>query len=377
MEKKLLTIQQAADLLNVSKTTFGKIRREAGLSEIMVGKRPRFVEAELLAALPRVNPTPAPAPTKVVKPVSTEPVADLQLSLTSTHVLKDLEVAPNRFDLTRIRRIDPYGALSLLADIIVRARDGQKVELGLDSGPVCQILKSLHFFYHLESLGDGKVSWERSLPNAGSFRDGNRILPIRAIRAKGGERALNKELVESLKSHGFGPTLATATAQIVGELAMNSMTHSDLNLSDRVCLVCAQRAELMGENRVLLAAADLNTDLRDSFDDIKADQRSPGFRALFEAFRAHDDFWNSPTTGSLVDVASIVAGNGGQMRVDSGDVGIVFDFQGQVRMAGRAPVSETRGTRFGFVLRDRDFVRPSRLETDWILQEAAARFQLK
>jgi len=60
------------------------------------------------------------------------------------------------------------------------------------------------------------------------------------------------------------------------------------------------------------------------------------------------------------------------MRVDSGDVGLVVDFQGQARMAARAPLAKVTGTRFGFVLRDREFERMKRGEANRLLQEAAA-----
>jgi len=372
VEKKLLTIQEAADLLNVSKTTFGKIRREAGLSEIMVGKRPRFIEAELLAALPRFQQGSAPVPPPLPKQEASPPAAEVQLCLTSTQVLRQIETATNRFDLARLRRVDPHGALSLLCAVVARTRDGQNVELVVDNGAVCHTLKSFHFFYHLESLGDGKVEWDREVLSAETFKDSNRLLPIRAIRARGGEKSLSDEFVESLKNQGFSQTLAQFASQVIAELAGNAMTHSDLNLSDRICFACAQRASLQGENRVILAIADLGKGLH------RAVKEQPGCAhlsdpsALLEALRAHDDFWESRSTISLIDVVSVVAGNGGQMRVDSGDVGLVVDFQGQARMAARAPLAKVTGTRFGFVLRDREFERMKRGEANRLLQEAAA-----
>lgn len=370
MEKKLLTIQEAADLLNVSKTTFGKIRREAGLSEIMVGKRPRFVEDELLAALPRLQSNPSPASSVDAKTPAMS--AEIQLSLSSTQVLGQIETRKNFFDLTRIRRIDPHGTLSLLCDVIARARAGQNVELTVDNGPVCQSLKSFHFFYHLESLGEGKIEWNRKLLSNDTFRDSNRLIPVRAIRARGGEKGLSEEFVESLKNNGFSSSLVQAAAQIIAELAGNAMMHSESNLSDRICFVCAQRAVLQGENRIILAVGDLGKGLHRVVKEQPGCAELSDVGAVLEAMRAHDDYWDSKSTISLIDVVSIIAGNGGQMRVDSGKVGLVVDFQGRTRMGIRPPAADVKGTRFGFVLRDRDFERCRRGDTSRLLQEAAA-----
>lgn len=370
MEKRLLTIEQAANLLNVSKTTFGKIRREAGLSEIMVGKRPRFLESELLAALPRATHQrqSSAGPTSSSR---NETSAETNLNLRCPHDLSAIETELNKFDLTRIRRPDPFGAVSLLCAILNRVRSGHEVEILVDNGPGCQILKSFHFFYHLESLGEGKVNWDRRRLSEESFRDANRLVPIRAVRARGGEKRLTVEIAQSLKDQGFSEEFGGFIGDIVAELVLNAMTHSDANLSDRVCFVSAQRSELQGEKDVILGVADLGkgiqSGIRRKFAGI------PESDTLMQAFLVHEKMAYDKRDLSLIDVLGFVAGNHGRLRLDDGDLGLSFDFRESPRMEGRAPLARTSGSRFGLILRDRNFHRYQRAEVYRLLRNLRER----
>jgi anti-sigma regulatory factor (Ser/Thr protein kinase)/ABC-type transporter Mla MlaB component len=385
MERRLLTLQEAAELLHISKTTFNKIRKDAGFSEVIVGKRARFYEDELLAALPRAerqkegrvaNTASANAALAVplASPLSrsfsatgqsesqtkVSTAASLELTLFTNDSLENLEVSPNVLDLSRIARIDVFGALSLLCLIIQKSKGAEQINLLVKDGAVAQKLKAFHFFYHLESFCGAKVRWDRSEFGVESFSDSSRILPIRAIRSMGGEKQILDDLTSSLKNHGVSAALIRDLALIIEELAENTMTHSAERLIDRAAFVTVQRVLLDGRQGVALAFADAGCGIHQSIQKciqksarIENQEHGPlgDVAALQKALSKRD---SQSTQSGLPGVLEIILKWNAVAEIESGPVAIALqrDQRQKAKFGSRSPLTKVGGTRFGMILFD-------------------------
>lgn len=369
MEKRLLSIDEAAKLLGVSRSTFNKIRVETGLPEVTVGRRARFYEDDLIAAVSRTK-------TKAAKTTAVKAkTKDLIINIFADVKIDALEVSKNVFDLTILKQIDPYGALSLLCTLVVRARTEKKIKLIVNDGLVCQSLKSVHFFYQLESQCAGRVEWdEKVLAGSIPYIDTNMLTPIHAIRAKGAERTIAEQLLSLLRKQGFNDAVGRAIAQIIGELADNAMTHSREALSERFCYVFAQRFLFRQTNSIIVGIADPGAGIAPTLKTHAKYKHLSDEKALLESFRPFVTSWDSARGKGLADVLAIALGNKSFLRADSGKIGLWMDFHDRQNPAinFKAPVASIDGTRFGLILIDNHFERCQRKDVDEMITKRAS-----
>lgn len=367
MERKLLSVGEAADLLGVSRTTFNKIRKENNFSEVIVGRRARFYQDELLAAL-RSNSTTTKGKQAVPTPSNN---ANVILNIFSNETISKIEVSKNVFDLTALKQIDPYGAVSLLCAIIDRARTENLITLLVNDGITCQSLKTLHFFYQIESQCGQKVHWEKETLAGASFQDTNLLMPIKAVTAKGAERTLAENLVALLRKQGFNDSVGRGIAQIIGELADNAMTHSAPTLSDRVCFVAAQRFLYQEKNCIIVGLADPGLGIHKTLRSNEKYKNLTDENALLRAFRPFVSSWDAKRGKGLADVLGIALGNKSYLHADSGDFSLQMDFHNRVKplIKFSDPLASVPGTRFGLILIDNHFEKCTREEVEKMLVE--------
>ncbi len=363
MERKLLSIAEAAAILGVSRMTFNTIRKENHFTEVPVGKRVRFYRDEILAIGSKAHAREKNAPKA---PAIRH---DVVLNIFSNHTVNMIETSKNVFDLTALSQIDPYGAVSLLCVLVDRARSGHNVQLIVNDGLVCQTLKSLHFFYQIEAHCLGKVSWDRNILVGPTFSETTLLMPIRAVSVKGADRPLSEELITLLRKQGFNDSVGRGIAQIMGELADNVMTHSAQVLSERVCYLAAQRFLYREKNCIIVGLADAGSGI---FKTLKSHPKYKDFsdeKALVEAFRPYVTSWDSARGKGLADVLGIAWGNNSYLHVDVGPLALQMDFSNREKPSIKfsAPMASVTGTRFGLILIDTQFERCSREEVGKML----------
>ncbi len=353
---ELLNVDEAARFLGVSRPTFNKIRKERGLKEVKIGKRSRFLKEDLISLL-----------------TITEKELPKNYNVFNDFEISDLEVRRNVFDLRSLEQIDSYGVLSLLCNLIVRAQNGDSIELLIEDNQICQYLKANQFFYELERECKDKITWNKHALTGPAYQDLNTLMPIRGIRAKGGERTIAEELLKLLRKQGFKDSVGRSIGQIIGELADNAMTHSKENISERVCYVSAKRFMLQGSDCIIVGIADTGLGIQKS---LKTNQKHKSLsdqKALLEAFRPYVSSWeDSAKRGKgLTDVLSIAMGNHSYLRVDSNDIGLFFDFQNKndEKISFRNPITDVTGTRFGLVLVDTNFEKCEREDVDTLIKK--------
>ena len=258
MEKKLLSINEAIEVLGVSRATFNKIRKENKFSEVTVGKRVRFDKDELLLVLKKASEAVADKKKVTVQYPSAiqQQNEKVILNIFSEQTLQEIEVHENVFDLTLLEQIDPYAAVSMLCEFYGRTRMGAKIKLLVNEGVACQDLRSMQFFYYVESLCKQNVIWDNQVFTGKSVDDTSLLLPITSIKATGAERLVAEKLIGFMKRQGFKEDIGRAIAHIIGELADNSMTHSAEALSDRMCFISAERTLYREKNCIVVGLAD-------------------------------------------------------------------------------------------------------------------------
>ncbi len=359
---KLLSIAEAAKFLGVSRSTFNKIRQENDIREIMVGKRPRFFSNELISVLS--------SRTSSVDLPKVQIRSKIALNILSSDSVDLLEVRKNVFDLRLISQIDPYGALSLLCNLIVRAKTEKRIELLVDDKHICQYLKTIQFFYQLEK--EDRIFWDRGILKGASIQDTSILMPINAIKVKGGERIIAENLLKLLRQQGFKDTVGRAISVILGELADNAMTHSHEILSERVCYVSAKRFLWKESNCIIIGVADPGLGIPASLKQNPTYSDFSDRGALLESFKPHVTSWkDSPRGKGLTDVLSIALGNHSLLRADTGDIGLSMNLikSGDPKISFNEPMASVTGTRFGLILIDTNFEKTDRKVVDRLISE--------
>lgn len=150
------------------------------------------------------------------------------------------------------------GSLCLLIHLIERSRRGFATNLIVDDRAICKELRFIGFFDQLETFAP-LVTWNKALMGMSNFISAETILPITVIKRKGEERRVVEKLLEIFLQHGISTSIGGYLGWMLGELGDNCLTHSRPALSDRVCIMQAQRYSL-GENAncVIVAIADLD-----------------------------------------------------------------------------------------------------------------------
>lgn len=364
VESMLLTIDEAAELIGVSRPTFAKMREQWGLSEIAVGRRVRFLRSEILAKLKGEH-----------LPVSDHscPASFNIFSKSSIETVKLDEVT---FDLRGLNDIDPYGVLSLFSEILAVSKSHPTIHLVVEDNYVCKYFQSIGFFYELERTCGEKIKWNRNALQGAKMEDASTLFPITLIRFKGGERILGERLNAALIKQGLSEEIGQYLTWMLGELADNSLTHSKQIVSERACYIFAKRSLLDERQCVILGIADTGVGISHSLKSNLRYRLLDDKTALLTAFRPRVSSWDDhfKRGKGLTDILKIAMGNASVLRADSGDSGFFFDFRDQTRQVRvTPPLTKVAGTRFGLVLIDSHFQPKERDEIDLFLSEEIAK----
>lgn len=366
----LLSATEASVLIGISVSTFRKMRNEGAFasSEIKIGKRLKYLKSQLLESFRKTE--------DIVKSKSLEVPREENKKLC---IFSDGNT-PSYFnndciDLTKFKLIDPYGSLCLLIHLIERSRRGFKTNLIVDDRAVCKELKYIGFFDQLETFAP-LVNWNKALMGMSNFISAETMLPITVIKRKGEERRVVEKLLEIFLQHGFSESIGGYLGWMLGELGDNCLTHSNPVLSDRVCFMQAQRFS-MGENAncVIVAIADLGDGIHATLKTNPKYSSLSDVEAFLSAFRHKFSSWPDEYKRGkgLTDMISIAIGNHSIFRASSGENDFLFNFYSPKESLRIAKIEPTllvsRGTKFGFVLIDKDFEPIEREKADEILKK--------
>lgn len=374
MKKKtdldLLSANEASVLIGISVGTFRKMRNEGVFtsSEVKIGKRLKYSKSKLLDSFGKKA--------EITKSKKLEPLREEDLKLC---IFSD-GTTPGYFnddtiDLTKFKLIDAYGSLCLLIHLIERSRRGFTTNLIVDDRAVCKELKFIGFFDQLETFAP-LVTWSKALMGMSNFISAETMLPITVIKRKGEERRVVEKLLEIFLQHGFSESIGGYLGWMLGELGDNCLTHSSPVLSNRVCFMQAQRYSL-GENAncVIVAIADLGDGIHTTLKTNPKYSSLSDVEAFLSAFRHKFSSWPDEFKRGkgLTDMISIAIGNHSIFRASSGENDFLFNFYSSkesLRITRNEPaLLVSQGTKFGFVLIDKDFAPISREEADNILKK--------
>lgn len=359
MSDQLINAKEAAELLGVSVPTFRKIREQYKLTPIAIGARTKFSRSEILRIAGGKEPLPK----------ASSPLPEKYTVFSDNRVL-DLETERGIFDLRSIKLLDPYGVVSLLCTLIHKCNSGQNIELLIEDNRTTKYLKSIGFFDELQAECKGKIGWDKALLKGSLvYEDETTLVPIRGIKLKGNERLLAEKLIELLKKQGFSLAAGRKIAHILGELADNALTHSNIQLSERKCFILANRFLLNETNCIIVGLADIGQGIHNSLKTNVKYQSYSNRRAFLEAFRPYVSSWDDAAKRGkgLADVLGISMGNHSYLRVDSGDLGLLMDFEAESTITFKVPSTDIPGTRYGIVLVDKIFDRRTREQVDELI----------
>lgn len=372
MEKKtdldLLSAEEASVLIGISVSTFRKMRNEGAFasSEVKIGKRLKYLKSKLLESFKKE---------KIAKNESLKVPREENLKLC---IFSDGNT-PSYFnddtiDLTKFELIDPFGSLCLLINLIERSRRGFATNLIVDDRAVCKELKFIGFFDQLETFAP-LATWNKALMGISNFISAQTMLPITVIKRKGEERRVVEKLLEIFLQHGFSESIGGYLGWMLGELGDNCLTHSSPILTDRVCFMQAQRYSLGNNvNCVIVAIADLGEGIHTTLKTNPKYSSLSDVEAFLSAFRYKFSSWPDEYKRGkgLTDMISIAVGNHSIFRASSGENDFLFNFYSSKESLHIKRIEPallvSKGTKFGFVLIDKDFAPIEREEADEILK---------
>jgi len=362
---KYLTIKQACELLGVSRPTFDKIRKRRNLKQLMRGQRPRFLREEIEAISEPV-------------PVSNLALDErIDLSVFNTATTFDLEIAPDAFDLGRLRDFDPQGVLNLFCALVERGRQGRVVQLLVEDNFICNHLRSLGFFNQLEAAIPGKVLWARDKLKT-DHTSYKYPIGLTKISLPKEEVPVVEKLIRLLREQGFSDQIGGYIAWIFGELTDNANTYlriGDYNYQAE-CYLLAQRYKFStsGSDCLIIGVADIGPGIHETI------KRNPKYKeisdkeALLSAFKPGVSSWPDEYKRGrgLTDIMAIAMGNKSVFRVESGGNIFSADFRNKTDNFSVDP-RKPGGTRFSLVVIDHDFEMKKRDEVTNYIDKVLAK----
>ncbi len=340
-----LSISEASDFLKISRPTLNARRLQFKLSELKDGNKTLLKKSELLSLYAHEHPR--------------QP--NLNLLVIEEDKISDLIVDENTFDLRLINVIDAYGAISLIViatEIIERSK---YLHLIVAKNKAVLMLCQMGFFKELSRRFEGRIFWnENGLPV--EYEPLSVFLPIKYIGFKGQERQyLEETLNPLLQKQGFDDTVIGYLGWIVGEIADNALTHAQ-----RPCYILL--GQFSQKNSFLqVAIGDTGKGIQTSLKENPKYKMLSDKAAFIKAFQSAVSSWpdDKPRGKGLNDMLSIAMGSGSLLRVDSKELGVMFNFSsGQKELQFKNPTIEKGGSRFCWVLINDSFKQAGRREVD-------------
>jgi excisionase family DNA binding protein len=345
MNDDLISIEEACELLEVSRPTFAKMKKELNLTPHPFGQRQRFSKREILEKISNIRPP-----------------ARIKALLLERFNFDELWPINQKLDLDCFSLIDAFSATSLLCLALTRSKLGLVVDLHSKLLLNASYLSQMYFFHHLAKLGEGNVIIDSRILNASMIHP-EIILPISQVGFKGAERKYSENLKGILKQHGFSEDIGHYIGWSLGELADNSHTHAN---TKGFCFISIER--LIGKyNFLQINISDMGEGIP------KTLKRNPKYSelddetALLMAFKSNVSSWGDEFKRGkgLTDILKIAFECNSFLKVESGDLAYMFYCQDERRGIEKAQASTyVPGTRFSITLIDNHFKEIERAEVN-------------
>lgn len=345
-----LSIKEACEILQVSRPTFDKIRKQKKLLELMgAGKRCRFsrTEIEKLAETTRKNLT-APLTTDQKK---------IDLTVFSKDEISNIQTAETVFDFRCIRMFDPFGVLNIFCSILQLANAGKPVRLELEDNFICNHLKNLGFFGALELENKANIIYDLSILKT-NYDDYLYPIGLTKISMRKQEVPIVEKIISLLRVQGFSDSIGGYIGWIMGELVDNAMTHLVYNGFPSNCYLLAQRYKFINSHSecLIIGVADVGPGIHATLKKNPKYKDLTDAQAFLTAFKPKVSSWTDEYNRGkgLTDILGIAMGNQSVLRVKSGNMEYQTDFRTQKTKFSRSPTNVS-GTLFALVLIDKDF----------------------
>lgn len=365
-EKPYLTLQEACNILQVSRPTFNKIRKQKKLLELADGKRLRFLRTEI-ETLARTN-----------KGAFTTPLAEdqtkIDLTVFSVDAISKIQSNETTFDFRRIRMFDPFGVLNLFCTILQTAKMGKKVFLELEDNFICNHLRNLGFFEALERENTGNVLCDTAVLKT-NYDDYLYPIGLTKITMRKQEAPVIEKINQLLKTQGFSESIGGYIGWIMGELVDNSMTHLVHNGFVSDCYLLAQRYRFANSNSecLIIGVADVGPGIHATLKKNPKYESLTDAQAFLTAFKPKTSSWPDEygRGKGLTDILGIAMGNKAVFRVESGNMNLRVDFRTHA-MKFCAAAANISGTRFALVLIDHAFEIKSKADVSQFIDQRLA-----
>lgn len=374
-EKLYISIKEACEILEVSRPTFNKIRKQKALFELSgPGKRSRFLRTDIenLAKTTRKTFT-APLIAEQKK---------IDFTVFSEDLISDIQTAKTVFDFRRIRMFDPFGVLNLFCTILQLASGGEKIHLELEDNFICNHLKNLGFFGTLERENKANIIYDTSLLKT-NYDDYLYPIGLTKITMRKQEEPVVKKIIELLRTQGFSNAIGGYIGWIMGELVDNAMTHLVHNGFPSKCYLLAQRYKFTHSRSecLIIGVADVGPGIHATLKTNPKYKDLTDAQAFLTAFKPKVSSWPEYDRGKgLTDILGIAMGNQSVLRVKSGNIEFQTDFRTQTTefglrtqatRVGRSSIA-VNGTLFTLVLIDKDFEVKNRISVSEFIDRMLA-----
>lgn len=348
----LLSLSEAAKFLGISRPTFNARRKEFKLNEIEEGSKTLIKKSDLLRLY--------------VKEHYRSPF--LNLIVTDDDLLEKILIDQNTFDLRLINVIDGYGIISLITAAVSILESGLSIYVLLLDTSAVRILKASGFFSELNRRFENRVFYNEEV--SGIQDIAKPFLTLHYLAYKGQERKMLEDLVPLLAKQNFSADIVGHLGWITGELADNSLTHAK-----GPCYVLI--GQFNAKNNFLeLAIGDTGKGIHGSLKENPKYKLLTDREAFIKAFQSRVSCWSDENQRGkgLCDLLIVAMGNGALLRVDSKEMGLMFNFtNGQKEVMKRKPESTLGGARFCLLLINDKFVNVEREDVDYFIERERAR----
>ena len=359
MQADFISIAQACELLNISRPTLDKYRKDYELDEVRVRGQVFLSKLQLIETIIYAQHL-APSP------VFTATAVMLDKRIESLFLTDDI------VDLRGDVWMDAFGIISLLCKLKSHIKEGGKnVYVLVGDTPFCRRLKSLGFFNELEKSNVEKVFYRKQvIPSDASDLKGSVILPLHSIGYRGAEKKLLNELYDALRAQGFSENISSYLGWVVGELSDNSHTHS----KGGPCYLMIESLHDDGPSTKFLSIVigDIGVGIQKSLKSNPKYALLSDEKALVSAFLSDVSSWadEHKRGKGLNDVMGIALGNQAWLRCEANGLGLFANFQeGAMSVELISNLADATGTRVGIILIDNNFRQTHRVEVNQILQQ--------
>lgn len=348
----LLSLSEAAEFLGLSRPTFNVRRSKYKFNEVAEGSKTLVKKSDLLELYVKEHYRSA----------------FLNLIVTDDDSLEKILIDPNTFDLRLINFIDGYGIISLITTAVTILESGLSVYILLSDSSAVRILKAAGFFSELKRRFENRVFYNEDITGVQDIA--KPFLALHYLAYKGQERKMLEDLVPLLTKQSFSADVVGHLGWITGELADNSLTHAK-----GPCYVLI--GQFNGKNNYLeLAIGDTGKGIHGSLKENPKYQSLSDREAFIKAFQSKVSCWadENQRGKGLCDLLIVAMGNGALLRVDSKEMGLMFNFtNGQKEVMKRKPESNLGGARFCLLLINDKFLNVERVEVDSFIERERAR----